>query len=183
MAGKHSCCNKDILITHIKWQELKTFRGRRSENSQDQIVFLKLTMVEERMQKSPTWGLSGSMDNPCGCLGFFITLTMCLMNSHFLSILTSLIQEHTVAMLQKHQYGQSLALRGHFCRSWMDHILHMCHSLYRFCCCCLCMKVSQGTSLILRFSPYSVSLSLGDRQLMPGHIRLPRILFNKEQIC
>lgn len=28
--------------------------------------------------------------------------------------LTSLIQEQTVAMLQGHQYGQSLATKGHF---------------------------------------------------------------------
>lgn len=39
-----------------------------------------------------------------------------------------------------------------FCRSRIDFI-HICHSLYRFCGCCFCLKANQGISLILRFSP------------------------------
>ena len=46
-----------------------------------------------------------------------------------------------------------------FCRSRMDFI-HMCHILYRFSCCCLCMKVSWGMSLMFRFNPFSMCLYL-----------------------
>lgn len=49
---------------------------------------------------------------------------------------------------------------------------------YRFCCRYLCMKVSSGVSLTLRLSLFSVSLNFEDRQhFMPGHIRLPGILY------
>lgn len=66
---------------------------------------------------------------------------------------------------------QNLALKGHFCRSKMDFI-HLCHNLDRFCCGCLCMKVSWGISRILRFSPFSMSLHIDNRHFIRRDIRL-----------
>ena len=48
-----------------------------------------------------------------------------------------------------------------FCRSRIN-VMCMCHNSSQFCCYCFCMQVSQGASLILGFSPFSMSLNFDD---------------------
>ena len=94
--------------------------------------------------------------------------------------LLSPIWELTGAILNRHQDGKSLAMKGQFFgRSKMDFI-YTCHSVHRFfCCCCLYIKVSFSVSLILGFSPFSVSFNFDDRQhSTTGHIRLPKVYNN-----
>lgn len=51
--------------------------------------------------------------------------------------------------------------KGSFFKSEMDFI-HISHYPYSFRCCCLCMKASQGISLMRSFSPLGVSLQSVD---------------------
>ena len=64
--------------------------------------------------KMKKMGFSRELGRTKWCLGFPIALTVCFIYSQCSLIIISLIQEQTVAMLQGHKDGESLAMRGHF---------------------------------------------------------------------
>ena len=55
--------------------------------------------------------MPGIWEEPSGCLGFPLALTLSLSHSHSLPTFFSLIQKETGAMLQGHQDGLHLAMR------------------------------------------------------------------------
>ena len=73
--------------------------------------------------------LPGFQEEPGSRLGFPRALTIHLVYSHCLPTLISLIQEQTVAMLQGHQDGRSLAVRDDFLRKQNGLHPHVLRSL------------------------------------------------------
>ena len=88
---------------------LKESRERRSETtSRDKLLYLNALVGGQKNAKKEK-RLPGRTKR---CLGSPIALTGHSVYSHYLLTLISLIQEQTVAMLQGHQDGKSLAMRG-----------------------------------------------------------------------
>lgn len=100
---------------------------------------------------------AGSQEEPRSCAGFPVGPSIHVIYSHCLPILISMIREQSVAMLQGHQDGKSLAIRGHLCTNTVA-FTHECHNL------------------ILRFSCFSVSLNFDDGHFGSGHFRFSAIL-------
>ena len=113
----------------------------------------------------------------------------CLLIYHnCLPILTSLIQRQIVSMWQGCQDGKRLTMRCHFFQKQMDFI-HVCHSLYTFCCCWLCLKVSWGIFPMLllsifdwgprgHYTTFTIIARITSNRIIPGHIRFLGISHN-----
>ena len=94
--------------------------------------------------------------------------------------LFSPIWELTGAILNRHQDGKSVAMKGQF--FWQKqnglciYVPQCSQILLLFC---LYIQVSFSVSLILGFSPFTVSFNFDDRQhSTTGHIRLPKVSNN-----
>lgn len=96
--------------------------------------------------KMKKMGFAREWEEPSSHLGFPRAPTVCLIYSHCFPTLISLILEQTVAVLRGHQDDKTLVMRGQlfFSFFWQEKqwTSSTCVITFRFCCCCLCRKVS-----------------------------------------
>lgn len=111
----------------------------------------------KKCKNQKKWNFPGSWGEPSGNLGFPIALTVHWIYSPSQSNSgTDCWPCHKNIRMVK-VWQQDVIL----CRNRMNFI-YMCHNLYRFCCYCLCMKLTKDSSLMSWFSPFSVSFNFDD---------------------